>query len=248
MNKTYNNPFQFKKFISFSFVAFVACCAGICFQESTSAQAFCAAGGASNQIMSTNNGEINSCYLTQAGSFLISGSGILPVQQNITNKIDSNVDSGQLSGVTVAGCLASSNNSLVQKENRPLVGRADDTPLLSGVTCYFRAGSLDGAGTVDLGGDTMKVSAIQLADGSKISNGTICLDNDFVVEKEIKQELQFLEVIPDQNGAFDLGGGTYRFSTLKFNNGEGIVNGTIVIDASFPESQVICELPASEQN
>ena len=101
----------------------------------------------------------------------------------------------------------------------------------------------------------MNVSAIELADGSKIINGTILLDNDFIVVKEIKQELQFLGVVPNQNGTFDLGAdpsdidsGLFAFSAVKFENGGQIINGTIAINANNPAGHVVRELPAHANN
>ena len=145
--------------------------------------------------------------------------------------------------------------NLWRDTNKLIVGNSGNTqPFLTAANSYSGGASI-GSGTLDLGGQTMNVSAIELADGSKIINGTILLDNDFIVVKEIKQELQFLGVVPNQNGTFDLGAdpsdidsGLFAFSAVKFENGGQIINGTIAINANNPAGPVVRELPAHANN
>lgn len=257
MNK--QTSFLFQKFISFLFVTFIACIAGIFSQENAGAQQLDAPNGGgwgqgwgsgSIQIVSPINQGADSYTITQPDPILTSGcaqpvknSDLIPLPIGTLQTSDGVT----LNNTVTIGVLVSPSGSLWQNSNQLAVGNSRNTqPSLTIHNSYSGGTSIGGSATIDLAGHTMNVSAIELADGSKIINGMICLNNDLILAKEIKQELQFLGVVPDQNGVFDLSGRTYFISDLLFENGGKIMNGWININANNPADQMIRELPASE--
>lgn len=273
MAKTFKkSPFLFQNFIRFSLVAFVACIAGIFFQENASAQELDAPNGgswgqgwgsASLQLCTYHPGaDSYTLTITQPSDSeiqLSDGKGeILSNNIQVSTQLPSSssiaLKPGDLwhlnhtptIGETLASStLANSSGSLWQNQNQLGVGNFDNIETFN---FYSGATSIGPGGTINLAGRTMNVSAIELADGSKIVNGTIVFDNRFVDAKKIKQELQLLGVFPDQNKIFDLAGGTCSFSALKLENGGKIINGTIIINANNPADQVIREILASANN
>lgn len=103
---------------------------------------------------------------------------------------------------------------------------------------------------LELSFKNIQVAEIDLADGSKIINGTIVLDqmqflddlSNLLFSEDIEAVLNGMSISENENRIYDLNNATIVLPILNFKNGGKIVRGTISITSDHPDYPIINEM------